>query len=102
MEENAPPAWFSEAQRGGLMVGDRVRVRLHGEYPMIRLRQGGEIAPHQSTEDGQAGTITRIIEDQTACLYRVRFDEPFPPFPSYPGTTIDHWLYTAAELERFD
>lgn len=98
MDEGRPPAWFVDAQRGDLAVGDRVRVRLHGEYPMMPLRHGGAMAAHQPAEDGRRGTIIDRIEDATACLYRVRFDEPFPPIPSCPETTIDTWLYTAGEL----
>lgn len=100
MDEDAPPAWFTAAQRGGFAIGDRVRIRLNGEYPMIPLKHGGEIAAHQPTEDGRVGTITDITQDHTACLYHVRFDERFAPFPSFPETTIGHWLYTAAELDR--
>lgn len=98
MDEERPPAWFSDAQRGNLAVGDRVRVRLHGEYPLMPLRHGGEIAAHQPAEDGQVGTIIDRIEDSTACVYRVRFDTPVHPFGPAYETAIDTWLYTAGEL----
>jgi hypothetical protein len=97
MSDDAP-SWFREAQRGGFDVGDRVRVRLHGEYPVMTLKSGSQIAAHQPAEDGRSGTINERIEDETACVYCVWFDEPFSPFPGFE-TTIDNWLYTAAELE---
>ena len=64
---------------------------------MFKLKSGSEIAAHQPTEDGRVGAVTEIIRDNTACMFRVQFDEPFPPFPGYE-TTIDEWLYTATEL----
>lgn len=98
----SPPLWFRDAQRGDRRIGERVRIRLYDEYPLIQLRNGGQIRAHQPAEDGQVGTITERIEDETACLYRVRFDVPVHPFGPAYETTIEDWLYTASELELLD
>lgn len=98
MENSESPPWFIAAQRGAWGIGDRVRIKLSGEYPLMPLKGGGQIAAHQPAEDGQVGTITDRIEDSTACIYRVRFDTPVHPFGPAYETTIDEWLYTASEL----
>ncbi len=106
-----PPDWWVAVvaeQVERLKSGTRVQIRLHGEYPEILLSNGGRMRAHQPTEDGRVGVVTEIIRDETACMFRVRFDAPFAPFPtppeiramfpSIPETTIDEWLYTAPEL----
>lgn len=110
MDDQEPTAWEKALaeHEATLTTGARVRVRLHGEYPMFLLKSGGQIAAHQPTEDGRLGVVSEIIRDDTACMFRVRFDEPFAPFPSrpeiralfpsIPETTISEWLYTVTEL----
>lgn len=88
-DDEQPPAWFTESQRGTFKIGDEVVVTLHGE-----CHRG---VKHGDQEIGIRGIVV-ATDDPGDHPIRVYFRHPLPLTRSYLRASS----YTAGELKPFD